>query len=1121
MFKKLFYVLICLNTSFVFAKAMTPKDIENRMQSFSIPKEMEIKLWADPTLTKNPSFFSFDSQGRMMIAEIYRVNKGVADVRTYSKELNIADIYNETNDDRFKMYHHFKDQIPENQFSKVSDKIRIVEDTNFNGKADKATLYADGFNDLLDGLGSGVLERNGKVYYTNIPHLWQLEDQNNDGVSDKRTSLQDGFGTRVSFMGHDMHGLAWGPEGRLYWSIGDRGYSFTNKEGKKIHGPNLGAVFRAHPDGSNLEVFYTGLRNPQELVFDEYGNLFTADNDGDNGDFERINHLIEGGESGWHAGHQSLMSFTKKFELRSSKYTGEDAIPQTWLVNDMSLPRNDNQPQFILPSIGQLFTGPSGMTYNPSNYLGEEWRNSFFVANYGGSPAGSYIISFKTVENGASFLSKDIKEIIRGLNVTDIDFGPDGKFYISEFNFGGWEPKDEGAIYSLSSNSVTKKQTKIHKEYYKILTSDFSQKSLKELAQLLSIDHQTIRQRAQFAMADRGQVAFDHFKEIALNYTGNTLSRVHSLWGISQLALNNQIDAAQLAQFITLFNDPNEKVRIQLARILGSHPATFAESALIKALNDKHNKVAMYAAYALGNIHSKFAVKSIIAKLETIKDSDLWLRHALTMALKNIDKKHWLTYKNHNSMHVRLGILLTLRSLADNDVSFFLQDKNKTLVDEAITAIDDKSLVKSRAKVAALLDATMLSNTPVQAYIHHRIINANFNEGQKVNIERLLKYSAHPDLPDRLAAEALAAIEGWNDINPIDTITGLPTQANTNRKNITALIYQYIPKILAETNDKALVQAMRLAGQVNYVLPSALLQKIAKNPEANLLIREQALKLLDTNFNSSVLAIAKSMLKEKSPKVKSIALAMIFKNDEAFGLTIAEKYLSSKDTQDQKIALALLEKRSTLKINKQLVEKLLQLTQNKHQPEITLELLATAEKSSDPSVQKLLNTYNEKMNKSDLLTQFSSTLHGGDAEQGKALVFGGDAAQCIRCHIVGDKGSRVGPNLSDVGNMYNSDYLLEALIDPNAAIAPGYGSMTLTMKNKKMISGLFFSEDQKTITIGKDELSKKSYQKNSIKHIQRPVSGMPPMRYILKKGEVRDILAYLQTLQETPEAKGH
>ena len=103
-----------------------------------------------------------------------------------------------------------------------------------------------------------------------------------------RTSLARGFGVRNGWYGHDLHGLAMGPEGRIYFTMGDRGFNLRTTEGRVLSGATTGAVFRCWPDGSEMEVVARGLRNPQELAFDDFGNLFTGDNNCDAGEKARI-----------------------------------------------------------------------------------------------------------------------------------------------------------------------------------------------------------------------------------------------------------------------------------------------------------------------------------------------------------------------------------------------------------------------------------------------------------------------------------------------------------------------------------------------------------------------------------------------------------------------------------------------------------------------------------------------------------------------------------------------------------------------------------------------------------------------------------------------------------------
>src|SRR5581483_528679 len=260
-------------------------EAEQAIKRFTPAPGLKVDLWAAEPLLANPVAFNFDEKGRAYVCETFRLGAGVDDIRGIMDWLN-EELASRTVDERLaEMKRHLGNRFV--SYTNNSERIELIEDRAGQGKADHATVFAEHFNSPLDGIGAGVLARKGKVWYADIPNLWLLRDTNGDGVADMRRSLHYGFGVRVGFLGHDLHGLHFGPDGKIYFSIGDRGSNIKVAEGRQVGEPDMGCVFRCNPDGSDLEVFAYGLRNPQDLVFDQYGNLFTGDNNSDSGDEAR------------------------------------------------------------------------------------------------------------------------------------------------------------------------------------------------------------------------------------------------------------------------------------------------------------------------------------------------------------------------------------------------------------------------------------------------------------------------------------------------------------------------------------------------------------------------------------------------------------------------------------------------------------------------------------------------------------------------------------------------------------------------------------------------------------------------------------------------------------------
>jgi putative heme-binding domain-containing protein len=150
----------------------------------------------------------------------------------------------------------------------------------------------------------------------------------------------------------------------------------------------------------------------------------------------------------------------------------------------------------------------------------------------------------------------------------------------------------------------------------------------------------------------------------------------------------------------------------------------------------------------------------------------------------------------------------------------------------------------------------------------------------------------------------------------------------------------------------------------------------------------------------------------------------------------------------------------------------------------------------------------------DPLEPFRFALEGGDPARGRSVLLNHPAGQCTACHKIADgAGSDVGPNLRDVANRRDRLYLLQSLVDPQGVVASGYGNIALTMKDGGSIAGQFLSEKDGKVSL-RDAAGKEIVvPEESIRERTPVVSTMPPMGFLLQKGEIRDLVAFLATLQ--------
>lgn len=660
------------------------------LRAMAIPEGFESDLWAAEPLVMDPVSFCIDEQGRVFVAESFRQELGIEDNRSQPYWL-MDDLASQTVQDRLAMYTKWAFKRPNGMayYTEHEDRVRLLADMTGDGHADISSIFADGFNKPLDGTAAGLIARDGDVYLTNIPNLWLLQDRDGDFRADFNVVLQTGFGVRVTLRGHDMHGLTWGPDGRLYWSIGDRGYHLTLPDGRVLHSPGSGAVFRCNPDGTDLDVVHHGLRNPQELAFDEYGNLFTGDNNSDAGDRARLVYIVEGGETGWNMSYQTL---------EGANLRGPWSQEGIWEL------RHEGQPAWTLPPVAHIAAGPSGLVYYPGVGLPLAYDGHFFLCDFRGGNDSSQILTFGVEPDGAGFRMVDAHPFVSHVLATDVDFGYDGKLYIADWG-AGWTGNGEGRIYTVWNPQT--RADPIVVEVQRIFREGFKQRGDDELAGLLAHPDMRVRLRAEFTLAERGLNSSGILSEVA-HQSGSRLARLHAIWGLGIMA--RQCDLAKadpdypIARIADLLDDRDPEVRAQVARIMGDVKFAPAGEALQQALLDDSPRVKYFAAMALGHLQYKEAIDDLITMIWTNDNRDVYLRHAGVMALYWMnDLDAVLKYVADESPAIRLAALLVLRRAGDPRVADFLADKDESLVAEAARAINDLPIDQDTAALAAML----------------------------------------------------------------------------------------------------------------------------------------------------------------------------------------------------------------------------------------------------------------------------------------------------------------------------------------------------------------------------------------------------------------------------------
>jgi putative heme-binding domain-containing protein len=138
----------------------------------------------------------------------------------------------------------------------------------------------------------------------------------------------------------------------------------------------------------------------------------------------------------------------------------------------------------------------------------------------------------------------------------------------------------------------------------------------------------------------------------------------------------------------------------------------------------------------------------------------------------------------------------------------------------------------------------------------------------------------------------------------------------------------------------------------------------------------------------------------------------------------------------------------------------------------------------------------------------------GDVRRGQ-LVFHSEKAACTMCHVLGHRGGRLGPDLTNIGRIRNERELLEATLYPSATFVRGYEPVIVNTRQGEMHAGIIRKDAADEVVLATGPETEQRIARADIKDIAPgPVSPMPPgMEAILSPQELADLVAFLKSRQ--------
>jgi putative heme-binding domain-containing protein len=908
-----------------------------------------------------------------------------------------------------------------------------------------------------------------------------------------------------------------------------------------LHG---GGILRLRPDGTELEVYCTGVRNILDVALDAEDEIFTYDNTDEHQWMSRLTHMVDGGAYGY-------------------PYDFIPRRPYTlWMMADYG---------------GGAATGTTCYT---EDALPPEYHGNLFLADFG----KRQVLRVTIARDGGTFRSvtrndlfTDVPESFRPVGIA---WSPDGlSLYICD-----WQHRDTkeavavGRLLKLTYTGSTHPASK-PSWFVDSALGRAADATVDDLIRGLSHPARSIRDVAQRRLAVRGAEAVAVLRALLGDSRASPQARRHAVWALD--AIDGGV-AGRKAIFSAV-RDPDAGLRRQAIRQLGTRRVCAATEILLVGLKDADASVRFQAATALGRIGDPTAVPGLI---EALDEPDLFARYAVFTALNRIGRtgpSAWPVIVGglvQSKAIVREGVRLALRETYDDRLVTELAAiaRNLTQSQEARTAAlellaglarrqlgwkgewwayhpalgtpppKSESWTGTTTVLAALRDclgdaSPEIRRTSVEGLrqaqdgdssarlrtlfraetdptVRRAVLSAlgalHDREARTLVAEILKDPGAnHPLLPEAIAAaegvggdDVATALEHLliaGRLGPSLLRSTIKTLGRLRWPGAAARLVPHAHSADPELRRAALEALVRIDGPPGR---TALLPLVEDPVSA---VRQDALSALgDLGDRATIPTLLQAY---REPGLRSGALSALVRIPD---LRALEAYLEGLGGKDAALREGCRRAISTLK------DKALPAIESKLDrlaPDVLVQLRQVFEGHEAGRWARLFARASQAMTPEDYLAFVSKHPGAGDPVRGRKLFHDRQGAGCIKCHRVGGEGGEVGPDLSTVGAQFDRGQIAESVLYPSRSIREGYQAVIVATAEGRVLTGLVRSESGEALVLRDAEDKDHEIRKEDMAERRSSSASLMPegLQLGLSPQEFADLMSYLDSLRPPPQ----